>query len=249
MSVVWVLGAAGGVGSIVCQNLSNQGWKVVGSGRTEETLQLLSSQIDGLDVLPVDARDDAAMKKAVANIVETHGRLDAVVVAVGSILLRPLHATSAEQVQDTIEQNFTTAFNAVRSAAVPMMRGDGGRIVLFSSVAASHGMTNHAAIAAAKGAVEGLTRASAADYAKRGIRVNAIAPAMTDTPMSENLLKSEASRKISDSMHPIGRIGEAKEIADVASWLVDGAPEWMTGQIIGVNGGLGTVKPQESIKV
>ena len=249
MSVVWVLGAAGGVGSIVCQNLSNQGWKVVGSGRTEETLQLLSSQIDGLDVLPVDARDDAAMKKAVANIVETHGRLDAVVVAVGSILLRPLHATSAEQVQDTIEQNFTTAFNAVRSAAVPMMRGDGGRIVLFSSVAASHGMTNHAAIAAAKGAVEGLTRASAADYAKRGIRVNAIAPAMTDTPMSESLLKSEASRKISDSMHPIGRIGEAKEIADVASWLVDGAPEWMTGQIIGVNGGLGTVKPQESIKV
>jgi NAD(P)-dependent dehydrogenase (short-subunit alcohol dehydrogenase family) len=189
------------------------------------------------------------MKQAVAKIVETHGRLDAVVVAVGSILLRPLHATSAEQVQDTIEQNLTTAFNAVRSAAVPMMRGDGGRIVLFSSVAASHGMTNHAAIAAAKGAVEGLTRASAADYAKRGIRVNAIAPAMTDTPMSENLLKSEASRKISDSMHPVGRIGEAKEIADVASWLVDGAPEWMTGQIIGVNGGLGTIKPQESIKV
>ena len=216
MSVVWVLGAAGGVGSIVCQNLSNQGWKVVGSGRTEEKLQLLSSQIDDLDVLPVDARDDVAMKQAVANIVETHGRLDAVVVAVGSILLRPLHATSAEQVQDTIEQNFTTAFNAVRSAAVPMMRGDGGRIVLFSSVAASHGMTNHAAIAAAKGAVEGLTRASAADYAKRGIRVNAIAPAMTDTPMSENLLKSEASRKISDSMHPVGRIGEAKEIAELA---------------------------------
>ena len=105
MSVVWVLGAAGGVGSIVCQNLSNQGWKVVGSGRTEEKLQLLSSQIDDLDVLPVDARDDVAMKQAVANIVETHGRLDAVVVAVGSILLRPLHATSAEQVQDTIEQN------------------------------------------------------------------------------------------------------------------------------------------------
>ena len=249
MSVVWVLGAAGGVGSIVCQNLSNQGWKVVGSGRTEEKLQLLSSQIDDLDVLPVDARDDVAMKQAVANIVETHGRLDAVVVAVGSILLRPLHATSAEQVQDTIEHNLTTAFNAVRSAAVPMMRGDGGSIVLVSSVAASHGMTNHAAIAAEKGAVEGLTRASAADYAKRGIRVNAIAPAMTDTPMSENLLKSEASRKISDSMHPVGRIGEAKEIADVASWLVDGAPEWMTGQIIGVNGGLGTIKPQESIKV
>ena len=248
MSVVWVLGAAGGVGSVVCDNLSKQGWKVVASGRTEESLQTLTIQIDNIDILPVDARDDDAMKQAVTDIIQTHGRLDAVVVAVGSILLRPLHATSAEQVRDTIEQNLTTAFNAVRSAAVPMMRGDGGRIVLFSSVAATHGMTNHAAIAAAKGAVEGLTRASAADYAKRGIRVNAIAPAMTDTPMSENLLKSEATRKISDSMHPVGRIGEAKEIADVASWLVDGAPEWMTGQIIGVNGGLGTIKPQESIK-
>ena len=248
MSVVWVLGAAGGVGSVVCDNLSKQGWKVVASGRTEESLQTLTIQIDNIDILPVDARDDDAMKQAVTDIIQTHGRLDAVVVAVGSILLRPLHATSAQQVQDTIDQNLTTAFNAVRSAAVPMMRGDGGRIVLFSSVAATHGMTNHAAIAAAKGAVEGLTRASAADYAKRGIRINAIAPAMTDTPMSENLLKSEATRKISDSMHPVGRIGEAKEIADVASWLVDGAPEWMTGQIIGVNGGLGTIKPQESIK-
>ena len=248
MSVVWVLGAAGGVGSVVCDNLSKQGWKVVASGRTEESLQTLTTQIDNIDILPVDARDDDAMKQAVTDIIQTHGRLDAVVVAVGSILLRPLHATSAQQVQDTIDQNLTTAFNAVRSAAVPMMRGDGGRIVLFSSVAATHGMTNHAAIAAAKGAVEGLTRASAADYAKRGIRINAIAPAMTDTPMSENLLKSEASRKISDSMHPVGRIGEAKEIADVASWLIDGAPEWMTGQIIGVNGGLGTIKPQESIK-
>ena len=248
MSVVWVLGAAGGVGSVVCDNLSKQGWKVVASGRTEESLQTLTIQIDNIDILPVDARDDGAMKQAVTDIIQTHGRLDAVVVAVGSILLRPLHATSAQQVQDTIDQNLTTAFNAVRSAAVPMMRGDGGRIVLFSSVAATHGMTNHAAIAAAKGAVEGLTRASAADYAKRGIRINAIAPAMTDTPMSENLLKSEAGRKISDSMHPVGRIGEAKEIADVASWLIDGAPEWMTGQIIGVNGGLGTIKPQESIK-
>ena len=248
MSVVWVLGAAGGVGSVVCDNLSKQGWKVVASGRTEESLQTLTIQIDNIDILPVDARDDDAMKQAVTDIIQTHGRLDAVVVAVGSILLRPLHATSAQQVQDTIDQNLTTAFNAVRSAAVPMMRGDGGRIVLFSSVAATHGMTNHAAIAAAKGAVEGLTRASAADYAKRGIRINAIAPAMTDTPMSENLLKSETGRKISDSMHPVGRIGEAKEIADVASWLIDGAPEWMTGQIIGVNGGLGTIKPQESIK-
>ena len=89
MSVAWVLGAAGGVGSIVCQNLSKQGWKVVGSGRTEETLQALSSQIDNIEILPVDARDEVAMKQAVTDIVETHGRLDAVVVAVGSILLRP----------------------------------------------------------------------------------------------------------------------------------------------------------------
>ena len=90
MSVVWVLGAAGGVGSIVCQNLSKQGWKVIASGRTEEALQALNSQIDNVEILPVDARDEVAMKQAVASIIQTHGRLDAVVVAVGSILRRPL---------------------------------------------------------------------------------------------------------------------------------------------------------------
>ena len=78
MSVVWVLGAAGGVGSFVCQNLSKQGWKIIGSGRTEETLQALSSQIDNVEILPVDARDEVAMKQAVAEIIETQGRLDAV---------------------------------------------------------------------------------------------------------------------------------------------------------------------------
>ena len=102
MSVVWVLGAAGWVGSIVCQNLSKQGWKVVGSGRTEGALQALSSQIDNIEILPIDARDEVAMKQAVTDIIETHGRLDAVVVAVGSILLRPLHATSVSYTHLTL---------------------------------------------------------------------------------------------------------------------------------------------------
>lgn len=119
------------VGSIVCENLSKKGWDVVGSGRTEDTLQSLKSEISNIEILPVDARDDVAMKQAVANIIQTHGSLDAVVVAVGSILLRPLHATSAEQVRDTIDQNLTTAFNAIRSAAVPMMRGEGVELFCF----------------------------------------------------------------------------------------------------------------------
>ena len=106
-------------------------------------------------------------------------------------------------------------------------------------------MPNHAAIASAKAAIEGLTRAAAADYAKRGIRINAIAPALTNTAMAGRLVANDAARTMSDAMHPVGRIGEPDEVASIAAWLVDGAPEWMTGEILHVDGGLGRVKAQE----
>ncbi|DAC22398.1 MAG TPA: SDR family oxidoreductase [Candidatus Thalassarchaeaceae archaeon] len=244
MKVAWILGAGGGIGGFTAKRLAATGWTIVVSGRELGPLEAISEQIGGADIQPVDARDADAMKIVSKGILERHGSIDAVVVAVGSILLRPLHGTSPDQVRETIEQNFYTAFNALRATAPLMMRGDGGRVVLFSSVAATYGMSNHAAIAASKAAVEGLARAAAADYAKRGIRVNAIAPALTDTPMAGRLVANEASRDISDNMHPVGRIGDADEVASIAAWLVDGAPDWMTGEVVHVDGGLGRVKAQ-----
>jgi NAD(P)-dependent dehydrogenase (short-subunit alcohol dehydrogenase family) len=239
--VVWIIGGSGGIGSNLARRMSDNGWKVIISARNIENLNLVS---DGkpIDSLIVDATNADDVQEKAKHINQTYGSLDAVVNSVGSIFLRPLHATSSEQFMETINQNLVTSFNVIRATAKIMMRGNGGRIVLFSSAAASLGMPNHAAISAAKAGVEGLARAAASDYAKRGIRVNVISPGLVDTPLSSHLLASEQSRKISEDMHPVGKIGEPDDIASVAEWLITSAPEWMTGDIISVDGGLTNLK-------
>ena len=239
--VVWIIGGSGGIGSNLARRMSDNGWKVIISARNIENLNLVS---DGrsIDSLIVDATNADDVQEKAKQINETYGSLDAVVNSVGSIFLRPLHATSSEQFMETINQNLVTSFNVIRATAKIMMRGNGGRIVLFSSSAASLGMPNHAAISAAKAGVEGLARAAASDYAKRGIRVNVISPGLVDSPLSSHLLASEQSRKISEDMHPVGKIGEPDDIASVAEWLITSAPEWMTGDIIPVDGGLTNLK-------
>ena len=239
--VVWIIGGSGGIGSNLARRMSDNGWKVIISARNIENLNLVS---DGkyIDSLIVDATNADDVQEKAKQINETYGSLDAVVNSVGSIFLRPLHATSSEQFMETINQNLVTSFNVIRATAKIMMRGNGGRIVLFSSAAASLGMPNHAAISAAKAGVEGLARAAASDYAKRGIRVNVISPGLVDTPLSSHLLASEQSRKISEDMHPVGKIGVPDDIASVAEWLITSAPEWMTGDIIPVDGGLTNLK-------
>ena len=239
--VVWIIGGSGGIGSNLARRMSDNGWKVIISARNIENLNLVS---DGrpIDSLIVDATNADDVQEKAKQINETYGSLDAVINSVGSIFLRPLHATSSEQFMETINQNLVTSFNVIRATAKIMMRGNGGRIVLFSSAAASLGMPNHAAISAAKAGVEGLARAAASDYAKRGIRVNVISPGLVDTPLSSHLLASEQSRKISEEMHPVGKIGEPDDIASVAEWLITSAPDWMTGDIIPVDGGLTNLK-------
>tara|TARA_B100000475_G_scaffold166101_1_gene127413 strand:+ start:671 stop:1411 length:741 start_codon:yes stop_codon:yes gene_type:complete len=239
--VVWIIGGSGGIGSNLARRMSDNGWKVIISARNIENLNLVS---DGkyIDSLIVDATNADDVQEKAKQINETYGSLDAVVNSVGSIFLRPLHATSSEQFMETINQNLVTSFNVIRATAKIMMRGNGGRIVLFSSAAASLGMPNHAAISAAKAGVEGLARAAASDYAKRGIRVNVISPGLVETPLSSHLLASEQSRKVSEDMHPVGKIGQPDDIASVAEWLITSAPEWMTGDIIPVDGGLTNLK-------
>ena len=247
--VVWILGAGGGVGGCVAQQLSAAGWKIVGSGRDPEKIGLTSQGATDWVSLPLDACDPHQMESGAKKILQDCGRLDAVVVAVGSIFLKPLHATTPEQFTETVNTNLLPAFHALKYSIPGMMRQTGGRIVLFSSAAAQVGMANHGAISAAKSAVEGLALAASSTYAKRGIRINTIAPGLTDTPLAESLLADETRRAVSDGMHPVGRVGRAEEVAKVASWLVSEAPDWMTGQVIGVDGGLAKLRSQETRKV
>jgi NAD(P)-dependent dehydrogenase (short-subunit alcohol dehydrogenase family) len=160
---------------------------------------------------------------------------------VGSIVLEPAHRTSAERLEEVLRLNLFSAFAAVRAAAQPMARGGGGSIVLMASAAARRGLANHEAIAAAKAGVIGLTLSAAATYAPRGVRVNAVAPGLVDTPMAAALTGNELARKASEKMHPLGRIGTPDDVARALEWLLDPAAGWVTGQVIGVDGGLATV--------
>ena len=246
--VIWVTGASGGIGRNVVENLSNQGWTIITSGRDRESLEKLSLELENIHILPVDVTDPISMKDAADQIKSDFGRLDGLIHAVGSILLRPLHATSVEQFQDTISLNLTSTFLAMKFSIPIMMKSGGGRIVLFSSVAAKIGMPNHSSISSAKAGVEGLAKSAAADYAKRGIRVNVVAPGLVETPLSSHLLSNENSRSISENMHPTGRVGQPQEVGSLVSWLVSEAPDWMTGTVIPVDGGLGNIRSQESRK-
>jgi len=121
------------------------------------------------------------------------------------------------------------------------MRQEGGSIVLTSSAAARVGIANHEAIAAAKAGIIGLVLSGSATYAKNNIRLNCVAPGLVRTPMTEHITTNEASLKISLAMHPLGRLGEPSDIASLIAWLLDPNQGWVTGQVFGVDGGLGTV--------
>jgi NAD(P)-dependent dehydrogenase (short-subunit alcohol dehydrogenase family) len=190
--------------------------------------------------MEADVTDATQAADACARTVDTFGSLDAVVNLAGSLYLKPAHRTPPEDFEKVIRTNLISAFNAVRAAVGHMPKG--GSIVLVSTVAAQLGLPNHEAIAAAKAGVEGLTRAAAASYATKGIRVNAVAPSLTDTPLTAALTGHEATLKASTAMHPLGRIGTAQDIASAIAWLLDPSTNWVTGQVIPVDGGLSTLR-------
>lgn len=239
--VVLVIGAAGGIGSALCKRLAAQGRRLVLAGRDAEKLGVLAQAVGG-EVEPLDARDVEAVGSVVGRIVARHGRIDGAVNLAGSIMLKSAHATSPAEWDEVMATNLRTAFATVRAAAPAMSRTGGGSIVLMSSAAARIGLANHDAIAAAKAGVIGLALSSAASYAPRGVRVNAVAPGLVRTPLAARLLQNEASLKASESMHAAGRIGEPGEVASVIAFLLDPENAWITGQVYGVDGGLATVR-------
>ena len=239
--VMLVVGAAGGIGEALCRRLAAAGVKLVLAGRNEEKLSLLASAIGG-DVVPLDARNFEAMNDVVKAAVERHGKLDGAVNLAGSIVLKPAHATSSVEFDELIATNLRTAFSLVRAAAPAMGRSGGGSLVLMSSAAARIGLANHDALAAAKAGVIGLALSASATYASRDVRINVVAPGLVRTPLAARLVSNEASLKASEAMHALGRIGEPDDVASLIEYLLDPAHRWITGQVFGVDGGLGTVR-------
>jgi NAD(P)-dependent dehydrogenase (short-subunit alcohol dehydrogenase family) len=172
---------------------------------------------------------------------ELHGEVNGVANCVGSLLLKPAHLISEEEWDATVAANLKSAFAVVRAAAITMTR-KGGSVVLLSTAATRIGLANHEAISAAKAGIEGLALAASASYACKGIRVNCVAPGMTRTPLTAKLLENEMMAKASAGMHALGRIGEPNDVASAIEWLLTPEQSWVTGQVIGVDGGLSRIR-------
>lgn len=240
MSSIVILGATGGIGSASARRLADR--DLVVAGRDGDRAAELARQVGGVPAT-IDADDPSSITAAVELGIASFGEVGAVVNCVGSVLLKPGHITSDDEFAAILQANLWTAFAAVRAGARAMMK-TGGSIVLVSTAAVRIGLANHEAIAAAKGGVEGLARSAAATYAPRGIRVNVVAPGLVETPMTERLTASDASREASLGMHALGRLGKPEDVASAIAWLVDPANDWVTGQVIGIDGGLGSVRPR-----
>ena len=239
--ITLIIGAAGGVGSATARILAGSGHRLFLAGRDREALDGLGAEVAAEGVTTLDARDIAAVAAWVTEVAEQVGRIDGITNLAGSILLKPAHLTTPEEWEDTIATNLTSAFAVIRAAA-PRMREHGGSIVLASSAAAQTGIANHEAIAAAKGGIIAMVRSAAATYGSAGVRVNAVAPGLTRARMTSRMFDNEAQAEASRQMHALGRLGEPEDVAAVVAWLLDPATSWVTGQTIGVDGGLGQVR-------
>jgi len=232
-----IIGATGGIGRELAKELHQKGKSLHLVARKEEGLSDLASSLKATYSI-CDASDFSALENCLRAITEEGNSILALANCAGSVLLKPAHLTSEAEFEKIISENLKTAFSIVRAGATLM---NSGAILLFSTAAVRVGLPNHEAIAAAKGGIEGLVRSAASSYAPKGIRVNAVAPGLTRTPMTKRITSNDQALKKSESMHALGRIGEPEEIVSAACWLLDPGQSWVTGQILAVDGGLSTV--------
>lgn len=228
----------GGIGQAIAREQAQRGWGITLVGRSHERVTSAAANIVGCTTLIADPTDiDTLPTCAPALREQRPDGFTAVVCSVGSVLLQPAQRVTASAWRAVMSANLDAAFASLRLAIELMPQG--GSVLLFSSGAARIGLANHEAIAAAKAGIEGLVRSAAATYARRNLRINAIAPGLTDTPLAAPLLASPTARKASEAFHALGRIGDPAQVARMAATLLDPANDGITGSIFALDAGLG----------
>ncbi|WP_374557797.1 SDR family NAD(P)-dependent oxidoreductase [Thermomonas sp.] len=232
-----VYGATGGIGEVLCRRLAADGHALHLAARDTVRLQALADEL-GATCTAVDVLQPGAVQQAAA---DAGPSLSGLAYAVGSINLKPFARLTVEDFERDFRLNAAGAALAVQ-AALPALRAAAGcgSVVLFSSVAAGTGFPMHASIGMAKAAVEGLVRALAAELAP-AVRINAIAPSLTDTPLAKSIVGNPRMRESIAAMHPLARLGTPEDIASLAAFLLSAEAGWITGQVFGVDGGRGVV--------
>jgi NAD(P)-dependent dehydrogenase (short-subunit alcohol dehydrogenase family) len=240
-SIVLVTGARGGIGRALCRQLQARGVAVAAVGRDAAALADLPAQAR----IAADTTTAPGAALAVAECTRLLGRAPTHLAhCVGSTLIAPLHRTRAEQIAEVLRVNLESALHTVAAWVEANREREGPRAaVLVSSVVAQIGVANHEAIAAAKGGIEALVRSAAATYAAAGLRINAVAPGMTETPMTAGLLKVPAMREGAARQYPLGGLQSPDDVSAVMAWLLSAEASRLTGQVLAVDGGFTRVRP------
>ena len=225
---ILLIGGNSGIGLATAQLLQASGHSLVAAARQAGPLAEM-----GIPVQPFDASAPA--------LNDLPPVLDGLVYFPGSITLKPFHRVTAEDFINDFQTNCLGAATAIQAALPSLKASPSASIVLFSTIAVAQGMAFHASIAAAKGAVEGLTRSLAAELAPK-IRVNAIAPSLTDTPLANTLLNSEPKREAAAKRHPLQQVGRPEDVAKLTAFLLFDDSAFITGQILRPDGGLSSVR-------
>ena len=237
---ILIFGATGGIGAASARALHAQGAALHLVGRKEAELAELAQETGAtMSLADLDQEDSF---KRVADEAAAGGALAGLVFAVGTINLKPLARLTRADFERDYLVNALWAAQAVQAALPALAKQDGGAsVVLFSSIAVAQGFSNHASIGMAKGAVEGLTRSLAAELAPK-VRVNCIAPSLTRTNLASKLLANQQMADAIAAMHPLPRIGTPEDISAAVAFLASAQSGWMTGQVIGIDGGRSTLR-------
>lgn len=227
MKNILIVGASSGIGKALAELLQEDGHNVMGTYRSNE---LSGSQFHYLDVLEDEISLDFLPDS-----------LDGLVYCPGSINLKPFARLKPAAFEEDYKLQVVGAVKVLQAALKSLKKSEAASVVLFSTVAVQAGFNFHAQVAASKGALEGLTRSLAAEFAPR-IRVNCIAPSLTDTPLAAKLLNSDDKKAANAQRHPLKKIGTPEDIAEMAAFLLSEKSAWISGQVLHVDGGMSNLK-------
>ncbi|MDN5478517.1 MAG: SDR family oxidoreductase [Chryseobacterium sp.] len=226
-----IIGCGKGIGLATAQLLSEK-QNIIGISRSSSPeLQNLNIEFHEMDVISGNLDN-----------IDFPEVIDGLVYAPGTINLKPFNRLTPDDFKHDFEVNVLGAVKCIQKLLPNLKKSGNSSIVLYSSVAAKLGMPFHASVSASKNAVEGLTKSLAAEYAAQKIRVNAIAPSLTDTSLASQLLSTPEKREASSKRHPLQRIGSAEEIAEMTAFLLSDQASWITGQVFGVDGGMSNIR-------
>ncbi|WP_267406611.1 MULTISPECIES: SDR family oxidoreductase [unclassified Chryseobacterium] len=231
MKNIVIIGCGQGVGFATAKILS-ENHHVIGISKTENSkVKNLIIEFHPMDILSGNLDE-----------INFPDVIDGLVYAPGSINLKPFNRFSVDDFKNDFEINVLGAVKTIQKLLPNLKKSESASVVLFSSVAAKLGMPFHTSISASKSAVEGLTKSLAAELSAQKIRVNAIAPSLTDTNLASQLLSTPEKREASGKRHPLQRVGNAEEMGKMVEFLLSENSAWITGQIIGIDGGMSNIK-------